>query len=40
MNKVGRIRGINEQKTANDVFQTPLPVALKLIEMAKNQDVD
>ena len=40
MNKAGRIRGIKEQKTANDVFQRPLHVALKIIEMAEIQDYD
>ena len=40
MNKLAKIRGIKERKNANDIFQTPLPVALKLIEMAEIEDDD
>ena len=40
MNKLGKIRGIKERKTANDVFQTPLPVVLKLIAMVEIQEND
>ena len=37
MNKIGKIRKIKERPTANDVLFTPLPVALKLIEMTNIQ---
>ena len=37
MNKIGKIRQIKERPTANDVLFTPLPVALKLIEMTNIQ---
>ena len=40
MSKIGKIRQIKERKNANDVFETPLPVALKLIEMAEIEEND
>ena len=40
INKVGPISGIKHRKTANDVLQTPLPLALKLIEIVEIQDDD
>ena len=40
MSKLSKIRQIKERKNAKDIFQTPLPVALKLIEMAEIEDDD
>ena len=40
MIKLAKIRGIKEWKNASDVFQTPLPVALKLIEIAEIEEND
>ena len=39
-NNLGRIRMMKERKEPNDVFETPLPVALKLIQMADIQPTD
>ena len=40
MNKIGKIRAINERKTANDVLYTPLSLATLLINMADIQPSD
>ena len=40
MNKRGKIRNIKERKTANDVLYTPLPIAIKLINMIGIKETD
>jgi len=40
MKKVGKVRQIKERPNANDIFYTPLPIALKLINMTNIQRND
>ena len=40
MTRLSKIRGIKERETANDVLFTPLPVAMKLIEMTEIKEND
>ena len=40
INKLGNIRKIKERETPNDVFNTPLQVAVKLIDMTEIKETD
>ena len=40
MTRLSKIRGIKEREAANDVLFTPLPVAMKLIEMTEIKETD
>ena len=40
MTKLSKIRGIKEREKANDILYTPVPVAMKLIEMTDIKETD